>query len=202
MRKPTETAMNCFLIAVLLLLLSRLAGAETIPLQCRGGTCLIPVRMNNAITINFLLDSGSALVMIPADVVLTLVRTGTVNDGDFIAPVTATLADGSKRVIKRFILHELRVGSQVVRNVSAGVNPVQGPPLLGQSFLSKLPAWMIDNQQHALVLNGVIGSSVGQQMAALPPKRTPPLSPPAQTSAPASYPSLEALLERARQAHA
>src|SRR5208337_2315877 len=63
----------------------------------------------------------------------------------------------SEQESKRFLLHEVRVGDHVVRNVIANVAPVKGDPLLGQSFLSKLPAWTIDNQHHALVLNDGVG---------------------------------------------
>ena len=52
----------------------------------------------------------------------------------------------------RFILHDLKVGNVVVRDVTASVAPVGGALLLGQSFLSKLPRWSIDNTQHALIL--------------------------------------------------
>jgi len=193
------TPMSRFLVAVFLLLLSRSAVGETIPLQCPGGTCLVPVRMNNAITIDFLIDSGASNVMIPADVVLTLVRTGTLKTSDFIETITMTLADGSKHAVKQFVLHELQVGGQVVRNVTAGMNPVLGPPLLGQSFLSKLPAWTIDNQRHALVLNDAPGSIAGHQRAALSAPQTPPpaLAPPAVSDS--SF-SVAELVDRAKKA--
>jgi hypothetical protein len=37
--------------------------------------------------------------------------------------------------------------------VFASVTPVKGDPLLGQSFLSRLPSWAIDNAQNVLVFN-------------------------------------------------
>jgi hypothetical protein len=37
--------------------------------------------------------------------------------------------------------------------VVANVAPVKGDPLLGQSFLARLPSWSIDNARHTLVLN-------------------------------------------------
>src|SRR5476651_1678874 len=42
--------------------------------------------------------------------------------------------------------------SHVITDVIATVTPAQGDPLLGQSFLSKLPGWTVDNERHALVL--------------------------------------------------
>jgi hypothetical protein len=49
-------------------------------------------------------------------------------------------------------LHEVKVGDHVVRNVIANVVPIKGDPLLGQSFLSELQAWAIDNDRHVLIL--------------------------------------------------
>jgi hypothetical protein len=37
-------------------------------------------RSNDAITLDFTIDSGAADVSIPADVVMTLMRTGTINE--------------------------------------------------------------------------------------------------------------------------
>jgi hypothetical protein len=53
-------------------------------MQRQGGTFLVPVTINNAITLGFILDSGAADVSIPADVFLTLMRTGTIRNTDFL----------------------------------------------------------------------------------------------------------------------
>jgi hypothetical protein len=58
-------------------------------------------------------------------------------------------------------LARLRVGNHVIKDVIANVAPVKGGPLLGQSFLSKLPGWAIDNRHHALILHDV---TVGEFM--------------------------------------
>ena len=42
------------------------------------GTYVLPVLINNAITLDFVLDSGAADVTVPADVFRTLVRTGSI----------------------------------------------------------------------------------------------------------------------------
>jgi hypothetical protein len=100
----------------------------------------------------FLLDTGATDVAIPTDVFLTLIRTDTVKKNDFIGMGRQVLADGSEQSSDRFILRELGIGNYVVQNVVANVAPVKGDPLLGKSFLSKLPAWTIDNERHGLVL--------------------------------------------------
>jgi hypothetical protein len=170
-------------LVFILVIHARSSVSEMIQLVREGGVYLVPVRINDAITLNFLLDTGATNVAIPADVFLTLIRTGTVKRGDFLQPGTAVLADGSEQPSKRFGLRELRVGDHVISNVIASVLPVQSDhPLLGQSFLAKLPAWTIDNARHALVLNDQPGSiSAARQRAALPPAQT---MPPVLTPAP------------------
>jgi len=44
----------------------------------------IPVKINEVITLGFVLDTGAAEVNIPADVALTLYRAGTIQDSDFL----------------------------------------------------------------------------------------------------------------------
>jgi hypothetical protein len=57
---------------------TRTAVAEEIPLARVSGVYEIPVEINGVLTLNFVLDSGASEVHMPADVVLTLVRTGTI----------------------------------------------------------------------------------------------------------------------------
>src|SRR5437763_14819113 len=97
-------------LSFLLLSVPGPAAAETIELVREHGVYMVPVRINNVITIPFVLDSGSATVSVPEDVFKTLFRTGTVTESDFLSPGTYTLGDGSKQSIRRFILHEARVG--------------------------------------------------------------------------------------------
>jgi len=141
-------------------------AAEEIRLGSRGGTFSVPVRLNDAITVSFVLDTGAADVAIPADIVSTLLRTGTLTERDFLGHATYVMADGSKLPSLRFVLHEVRVGNQSTRNVAASVSPVRGEPLLGQSFLSKLPPWTIDYRKNALVVND---NAVPSQTTAISP---------------------------------
>jgi hypothetical protein len=142
------------------------AASETVQLQQLHGLYMVPVRINDAVAIPFILDSGASEVAIPQDVFLVLLRSGTVNDSDFIGTGTYIMADGSKQSSRRFVLHEMAVGSQILTNVVANVISVKGDPLLGQSFLSKLPAWTIDNARQALVFNG--GPAGEPQQATVP----------------------------------
>jgi branched-chain amino acid transport system substrate-binding protein len=145
----------CRLFFVLLLaIFVRSAAAESIQLERQGGIYMVRVRINDAIIIPFVLDSGASEVQIPDDVFSVLRRTGTISQSDFIGTGTYVLADGSATSSDRYVLHKMSVGDHVISDVVANVVSAKGNPLLGQSFLSRLPGWAIDNAQHALVFNG------------------------------------------------
>ena len=57
---------------------------------------MVPVLINNAITLDFTVDSGASDASIPFDVVTTLIRAGTIQKTDIIGEQVYTLADGSK----------------------------------------------------------------------------------------------------------
>jgi hypothetical protein len=73
-----------FVVVTCFLLLTRLASAETVELVREHGVYMVPVQINGAITLPFILDSGASEAAISADVFSTLLRTGTVDTKDFI----------------------------------------------------------------------------------------------------------------------
>jgi gag-polyprotein putative aspartyl protease/MORN repeat len=137
------------------------SSREVIPLDPQHGVFMLPVRINDAITIPFILDSGASVVVITADILSVLRRTGTISASDFIGTGSYTLADGSTISSDRYVLRKMAVGTHIITDVVASVAPAKGDPLLGQSFLSKLPAWTLDNARHALVLNDGAGPPGG-----------------------------------------
>jgi predicted aspartyl protease len=130
-----------------------IAPAEGIPLLAEGGTFVIPVLINGQITLNFTIDSGAADVSIPADVVSTLIRTGTIQKSDFIGQRTYRLADGSTAPSATFVIRSLKVGNHLLENVTGSIASAQADLLLGQSFLSRFNSWSIDNKRRVLLLN-------------------------------------------------
>jgi TPR repeat protein len=123
-----------------------------IPLEKEGGTLVIPVLINNSIALKFIIDSGSADVSIPADVFLTLMRTGTIQDDDFLGQQTYRLADGSTVPSQTFRIRTLKVGNREIHDITGSIANVEGSLLLGQSFLARFESWSIDNQRQVLVL--------------------------------------------------
>jgi hypothetical protein len=129
------------------------ARAETIALKAENGTLVVPVLINGKITLDFTLDSGAADVSIPLDVFLTLQRTDTISESDLLQPGTYELADGSVHRQQRFRVRSLKVGSVELRDVVGSVAPVRGSLLLGQSFLSRLRSWSVDNLRREFLIN-------------------------------------------------
>jgi aspartyl protease family protein len=127
-------------------------GRTEVVLTRGGGTFGVPVTINGALQLNFTVDSGAAVVLLPADVVLTLRRTGTLRDADTLGKATYTLADGSQISGLRFRIRSLKVGDRVLHDVEGGSAPIAGGLLLGQSFLHRFQSWSIDNARGVLVL--------------------------------------------------
>jgi clan AA aspartic protease (TIGR02281 family) len=133
-------------------LLSGAAYAESIPLIHAHGTLQVPVVINDKITLNFTIDSGATDVSIPAAVFAALTRNGAVSPQDLLDKRIYKLADGSGELSQRFRLRSLRVGKLEVRDVIASVGDSGGLLLLGQSFLSRLKSWSIDNERQTLLI--------------------------------------------------
>jgi clan AA aspartic protease (TIGR02281 family) len=123
-----------------------------IPLKPLGGTFVVPVFINGAITLNFVVDSGASEVAVPADVVGTLIRAGTIEKSDITGKQKYMLADGSISPTVTFIIRSLKVGDVLIENVKGSVSPAAGSLLLGQSFLQRFKSWSMDNNKHVLVL--------------------------------------------------
>ena len=125
----------------------------TISLENDNGTFVVPVTINNSLTLKFTVDSGATDVSIPEDVVMTLMRIGSIKSFDFLGKRFYRLADGSTIPSDTFRIRTLRVGGYEVENVIGSVAGVEGGLLLGQSFLGHFKSWSIDNQRHVLILH-------------------------------------------------
>ena len=152
-RSRKHCSHNRILLSLLLVLLyPSLLFAEDIPLIKKGGVYEVPVEVNGAITLNFILDTGASEVNIPADVALTLYRAGTIRESDFLPGQTYRLADGSLLKSSRFLLQSLKIGKNRIANVPASIGNTASPLLLGQSFLERLGAWGVDSQKQVLTI--------------------------------------------------
>jgi clan AA aspartic protease (TIGR02281 family) len=135
-----------------MLLICGAAYPESISLVRENGTLQVPVVINGKTSLNFTIDSGATDVSIPANIFFSLTRAGIVSPQDFLDKRAYTLADGSTELSQRFRIRSLRVGDLELRDVIASVMPSAGSLLLGQSFLSRLKSWSIDNERHELLI--------------------------------------------------
>jgi clan AA aspartic protease (TIGR02281 family) len=123
-----------------------------IPLLKMSGGLIAPVVINNALKLNFIVDSGASDVSIPADVFSSLVRANTVTQADITGNRNYKNADGEIFQSKTFVIRSLKIGNIEAPRVQAKVSPSNAPPLLGQSFLKRFKSWSIDNSTQELIL--------------------------------------------------
>jgi clan AA aspartic protease (TIGR02281 family) len=122
-------------------------------MKSQSGVFEVPVELNKVLKISFIFDSGASDVSISPDVALTLMRTGTIEQTDFIGSQVYSFADGSTATSEVFILKEIKIGGHVIKNVRASIsNSINAPMLLGQSVLQRLGKFSIDNNNHTLII--------------------------------------------------
>jgi clan AA aspartic protease (TIGR02281 family) len=126
---------------------------QIVSLEPHDGAFVIPVVLNGIMAVKFIVDSGSADVSIPEDVASSLMKSGTMTGADLIGSKTYMLADGSLVPSKIYRLASLRIGEMVMPNVTVRVAAAKSSLLLGQSFLSRLKSWSMDNARQVMIIN-------------------------------------------------
>ena len=138
--------------------LGLIEGANGSPLETRipllkmSGGLIAPVVINNALKLNFIVDSGASDVSIPADVFASLVQANSVTQADITGVRNYKNADGEVFQSKTFVIRSMKIGNIEAPRVQAKVSPSNAPPLLGQSFLKRFKSWSIDNSTQELIL--------------------------------------------------
>lgn len=140
------------LLIIFLLLFALPAVAEEIKLKSLGGVFMVPVKVNNSFTMDFLIDTGAADVSLSEKLTGRLLGAGTMADRDIKGTETYTLADGSSVKCRTLTLRSVQIGGREVSDVKASSCPGDPPLLLGQSFLKKLGAWSMDYGREVLVV--------------------------------------------------
>jgi clan AA aspartic protease (TIGR02281 family) len=145
------------LLLVLILLFGLMAtasGRDVVPIKAIGNCQVVSAVINDAVVVDFTIDTGASYVTLTPDVLTTLQRGGTVSNTSFCGKSDVTLADGSKIAVSHVMLQTVRVGQTTATNVEAVVLPnVKGDLLLGQSFLSAVGKFTIDTQNSTLTFS-------------------------------------------------
>ena len=129
-----------------------ISGRVEVPMVQEGGVLKVPLTLNDVIQLAFVVDSGAADVVIPDDVIQMMLKTGTLEITDFGKQRYYRLADGSIVQSKTFHIKSIKIGNRIIENVTASSTGVEGSLLLGQSFLSRLQRWSINNSNRTLEL--------------------------------------------------
>lgn len=128
-------------------------ASNNIPLKEENGVYKLPVNINNVLNIDFILDLGASDVLLSQDVFLTLYKTGTITEDDFVGNQTYQIADGSTVKSRIVNLRSLTIGGKKITNVRASISKsTNSPLLLGQSALKKLNEYKIDVNKMLLII--------------------------------------------------
>lgn len=129
------------------------AAPEMVAMEAFNGAFVVAVNLDNVLDEKFIVDSGAADVSIPSGVAERLKRSGAMTAADFLGQKVYMMADGSKVPSDIYRLASLKIGGLVMRNVTVRVAGENTSPLLGQSFLSRLKSWSMDNVRQVMVFN-------------------------------------------------
>ena len=126
---------------------------QIIAVEPQDGAFAVPAVLNDVMTVKFVVDSGSADVSIPENVAASLMKSGTMSGADLLGSKTYLLADGSKVPSKIYRMASVRIGGMVLEDVTVRVAAANSSLLLGQSFLSRLKSWSMDNARRVMIIN-------------------------------------------------
>ena len=126
---------------------------HVVAVEPHDGAFAVPVVLNDVMTAKFVVDSGSADVSIPENVASSLMKSGTMTGADLLGSKTYLLADGSKVPSKIYRMASVRIGGTVIENVTVRIAAANSTLLLGQSFLSRLKSWSMDNARQVMIIN-------------------------------------------------
>ncbi|MDD9869502.1 MAG: retropepsin-like aspartic protease [Gammaproteobacteria bacterium] len=128
------------------------AGRNKVKMFKSGGVYEIPVVLNGVLAIPFIIDSGASDVVISSDVALTLFRTGTIRESDYMSGAVYRLADGTEMKSGRFRLQSVRIGNKTIRGVTCAItDSLKAPMLLGQGVLERLGKYTVDYKSGVLI---------------------------------------------------
>ena len=129
------------------------AGApQIVPLEAYNGAFMVPVVLNNVLTEKFIVDSGAADVSISADVASSLKKMGAITGADLLGSKVYIMADGSRVPSEIYRIASLKIGGREVKDVTVRITAGKSDLLLGQSFLSRLQTWSVDNARKVMIV--------------------------------------------------
>lgn len=125
---------------------------HTIQMHTKGSTTYyVSAIINNTVTSDFLVDTGSGYVTIN---IVTMQKLNA-NKVEFIKKILAVMADGSEISVPVYRLSSLKLGDKcTIQNVEAAVMPGTSANILGLSALKKAAPFSMSMTPPALSLSG------------------------------------------------
>jgi aspartyl protease family protein len=127
------------------------SALSSIKLSMQNGVYHISVTIGG-VTRYFVFDTGASDVLISQDLESALLKNGTINKTNYLAPALYRIADGSIVQCKRLVIPKIIIGNYTITNVKASIGVGSVPLLLGKSVLDKFKNWSINNQTQTLNL--------------------------------------------------
>ena len=122
-----------------------------VPLRDMGtSTYYVEAQINGHVRQEFMLDTGSAHVVIDKTTLNQLKEKGKV---EYLKDLTGKLADGSQTSVPLYRVDIMRVGQCVIRDVEVAVFPKAGRNILGLSALKKVAPIAISVEPPSLKLS-------------------------------------------------
>ena len=128
-------------------------GPQIVPLEPYNGAFVVPVVLNNVLTEKFIVDSGAADVSISADVAASLKKMGAITGADLLGSKVYIMADGTRVPSEIYRIASLKIGGREVKDVTVRISAGKSDLLLGQSFLSRLRTWSVDNARQIMIVD-------------------------------------------------
>jgi len=139
--------------AIPLLGFSLTGFSDVITLKDHNGVYMVPITINDSMTVNGILDTGSFEMFIPFDVIETLKQSESFTMDNITEDALYRMADGSIKTTERINIERIKIGKTMFHNVSAIVGPNNSEILIGQNLLQAFNYYSIDNKRKILILN-------------------------------------------------
>lgn len=116
-----------------------------------GGVYNINVEINNVLKIDMVLDTGASDILLTSEIVLTLIKTRTIDENDILEGGYYLDANGNINYKVRFNLKEIKIGRYTAKNVVCCVNEnLDSKNLLGLMALKKIGNLQLDFEKNEL----------------------------------------------------
>lgn len=139
-------------IVIISFFIGSISAQEIIPMKRESnGIYTLPCEING-LRLRFILDTGASVVSISLTEATFMLKNGYLNEDDIKGTTNIQTADGN--IAENYVINlkEVKIGKVTLHNIQAIVSSgLDAPLLLGQSVLSQLGQWSVND--NILVLN-------------------------------------------------